>query len=169
MAEAFKWPNDLSANIFRQKYAISQADTWPERCRVIGDDVCGTMSGRRNRALSVSEEEQLVRYMQQLKFLPGGRYIYYAGRRSHFFNNCFLLRAEHDTREEWAALAQRSTSCLMVGGGIGVDYSIIRPSGRTIYRRGGIASGPIALMEMINEIGRHVMQGGSRRVRSTPQ
>jgi len=163
MAEDFKWPNDLSANIFRQKYAISQADTWPERCRVIGEDVCGTMSGRRNRALSVSEEEQLVKYMTQLKFLPGGRYIYYAGRRSHFFNNCFLLRAEHDTREEWAALAQRSTSCLMVGGGIGVDYSIIRPSGRTIYRTGGIASGPIALMEMINEIGRHVMQGGSRR------
>lgn len=77
--------------------------------------------------------------------------------------NCFCLKATEDTREEWAALAQRSTSALMSGGGIGVDYSILRPSGRTLARTGGISSGPIPLMHIINEIGRNVMQGGSRR------
>ena len=162
MAE-FQWANDIARNTFYNKYAYTQADTWPERCRTIGDDVVGTMSGRRQRTLSIEEEAELVRMMTKMKFLPGGRYIYYAGRRAHYFNNCFMLRAEEDTREEWAALAQRSTSCLMVGGGIGVEYSIIRPSGRAIHKTGGIASGPIALMDMINEIGRNVMQGGSRR------
>jgi ribonucleoside-diphosphate reductase alpha chain len=98
-----------------------------------------------------------------MKFIPGGRYIYYGGRKAHFFNNCFCLRAEEDTREEWGALAQRATNCLMVGGGIGVYYSRIRPKGRTITRTGGVASGSLSLMEMINEIGRNVMQGGSRR------
>lgn len=159
----FKWKNDISRNVFYQKYAITQADTWPERCRVIVDDVCGTMSGRRTRTMSVSECDYIEKQMVDMKFIPGGRYIYYAGRRAHYFNNCFLLRAEHDTREEWASLAQRATSCLMVGGGIGIDYSRIRPYGRSINRTGGIASGPISLMEMINEIGRNVMQGGSRR------
>lgn len=85
------------------------------------------------------------------------------GRSAHFWNNCFLLRAEEDTREEWASLAQRSTACLMSGGGIGVDYSCIRPNGRVLKRTGGIASGPIPLMKIVNEIGRNVMQGGSRR------
>jgi ribonucleoside-diphosphate reductase alpha chain len=121
------------------------------------------MGGRRRQTLSKSEQEFLIEMMVQMKFLPGGRYVYYAGRRAHYFNNCFLLRAEEDTREEWAALAQRATSCLMVGGGIGVDYSLIRGKGRAIGRTGGVASGPVSLMEMINEIGRHVMQGGSRR------
>ncbi len=77
--------------------------------------------------------------------------------------NCFLLRAEEDTREEWGALMQRSVSCLMTGGGIGVDYSILRPKGSPLSKTGGVASGPLPLMQMVNEAGRGVMQGGSRR------
>lgn len=76
---------------------------------------------------------------------------------------CFLLKAEEDTREEWSNLIWRANSCLMLGGGIGVDYSRIRPSGRLLRRTGGVSSGPIPLMQMVNEIGRNVMQGGSRR------
>ena len=48
-------------------------------------------------------------------------------------------------------------------GVIGVDYSVSRPSGSKIAKTGVVASGPIPKMEMINEIGRRVMQGGSRR------
>ncbi|CAB4217549.1 Ribonucleotide reductase large subunit, C-terminal, partial [uncultured Caudovirales phage] len=77
--------------------------------------------------------------------------------------NCYLLRAEEDTREEWANVVWRAMSCLSSGGGIGVDYSILRPSGRILKRTGGIASGPLPLMQAVNEIGRNVMQGGSRR------
>jgi ribonucleoside-diphosphate reductase alpha chain len=51
----------------------------------------------------------------------------------------------------------------MTGGGIGIDYSRLRPAGRALSRTGGVASGPIPLMYAINEIGRNVMQGGSRR------
>jgi ribonucleoside-diphosphate reductase alpha chain len=76
---------------------------------------------------------------------------------------CYLLRAELDTREEWAALCQRAMSCLATGGGIGVDYSILREEGAPLKRTGGVASGPLPLMKAINEIGRNVMQGGSRR------
>lgn len=98
-----------------------------------------------------------------MKFIPGGRYLYYAGRPLHYWNNCYLLRAEEDTREEWSNIAWRAMSCLMTGGGIGIDYSRLRPSGRTLSRTGGRASGPLPLMYTVNEIGRNVMQGGSRR------
>jgi ribonucleoside-diphosphate reductase alpha chain len=77
--------------------------------------------------------------------------------------NCYLLRAEEDTREDWANLSWKAESCLMTGGGIGVDYSRYRASGAGLSRTGGLASGPIPKMQMINEIGRRVMQGGSRR------
>ena len=98
-----------------------------------------------------------------MKFLPGGRYLYYAGRPVKFFNNCYLLRAEEDTREDWADLSWKAESCLLTGGGIGVDYSVYRDSTKIIKRTGGKASGPIPKMLMINEIGRRIMQGGSRR------
>jgi len=77
--------------------------------------------------------------------------------------NCFMLRGESDTREEWGELINRATSCLMTGGGIGVDYSEFRPKGKTLVRTGGTSSGPIPLMQIINEVGRNVCQGGSRR------
>ena len=51
----------------------------------------------------------------------------------------------------------------MTGGGIGVDYSRFRASGKPLSRTGGISSGPLPLANAINEIGRSVMQGGSRR------
>lgn len=76
---------------------------------------------------------------------------------------CFLLKAEADTREDWADVSWKAESCLLTGGGIGVDYSVYRPSGSIIKRTGGRASGPIPKMFMINEIGRNVIQGGSRR------
>ena len=46
---------------------------------------------------------------------------------------------------------------------IAIAISKIRPYGAPIKGMGGKATGPIALMQMSNEIGRHVMQGGSRR------
>ena len=153
----------LAHNIFRNKYALNHNETWRQRAITIVDAVCGTMGGTSHPILSQSEREQLVEYIAEMKFLPGGRYIYYCGRDAKFWNNCFLLRAEEDTREEWAALAQRAMACLMTGGGIGVDYSRLRPAGRTLRRTGGLSSGPLPLMHAINEIGRNVMQGGSRR------
>lgn len=153
----------FAENIFRHKYAQGPNDSWEELARRLVEDVCGTRWGESFPLMGKEELKQLTQYISEMKFIPGGRYLYYAGRPLHFYNNCFTLRAEEDTREEWAELAKRATSCLMSGGGIGVDYSRIRPSGRVLRRTGGIASGPIPLMKIVNEIGRNVMQGGSRR------
>lgn len=153
----------LGENVFRFKYAQGPSDTWEQCAERIVEDVCGTRWGTQQALMSKEEQKQLAEYIKGFKFVPGGRYIYYAGRPNSYFNNCYLLRAEHDTREEWAELAKRATSCLMTGGGIGVDYSILRAKGKPIRRTGGVSSGPLSLMSMINEIGRNVMQGGSRR------
>lgn len=67
--------------------------------------------------------------------------------------NCCLLRAEADTREDWADLSWKAESCLMTGGGIGCYYRIYRPAGTPIKRTGGTAIGPITKMNMVNEIG----------------
>jgi len=153
----------LGENVFRTKYAQGPTDSWQCLARRCVEDVCGDMGTDRHVILGKSDREQLVHYITTMKFIPGGRYLYYAGRKLHAWNNCFLLRAEEDTREEWSNLIWRANSCLMLGGGIGVDYSILRPSGRALSRTGGVSSGPLPLMQMVNEIGRNVMQGGSRR------
>lgn len=146
----------FSEDIFKQKYAHQGCQTWADLSKTLVDDVCGDL-------LSKSDLDDLVQIITDLWFIPGGRYLYYAGRPSKFFNNCYLLKAEEDSREDWANLSWKSESCLMTGGGIGVDYSVYRPEGSGLSKTGGLASGPIPKMQMINEIGRRVMQGGSRR------
>ena len=153
--------NDFARTIFKNKYALTQSETWPARARCIVDDVCGPIKGQ--KLMGDDDRKQLEQFITEMKFIPGGRYVYYAGRQAAFYNNCYLFKGEEDTREEWARLAGNSTSALMSGGGIGCDYSIFRPEGWTLSRTGGQSSGPIPLMMMINEIGRNVMQGGSRR------
>ena len=155
----------FSEDIFNHKYRHDGAETWAALAHTLVEDVCKSpdATGSQDAYLSKEERQQLEEYIRDMKFIPGGRYLYYAGRLNKFFNNCYLLKAEEDTREDWANLSWKSESCLMTGGGIGIDYSIYRGEGEPIQRTGGEASGPIPKMNMINEIGRRVMQGGSRR------
>ena len=153
----------FAANIFRNKYAQGPNDSWDALADRLVEDVCGSRWGTTIALMSDGDRAQLAEYIKTMQFIPGGRYLYYAGRPYKAYNNCFLLRAEEDTREEWSAVTWRAMSCLMTGGGIGIDYSRLRPSGKPLSRTGGVASGPIPLMSAINEIGRNVMQGGSRR------
>jgi ribonucleoside-diphosphate reductase alpha chain len=153
----------FSEDIFNLKYAHTGCDTWEQLSRVLVEDVCGNLRAGEEALMRKEERKELQKYITDLKFVPGGRYIYYAGRDRRFYNNCFLLSAEEDTREDWANLSWKAESCLMTGGGIGVDYSIYRESGRSLGGSGGLASGPIPKMQMINSIGANVMQGGSRR------
>ena len=146
----------FSEDIFKQKYAHQGCHTWADLAKTLVDDVCGEF-------LPKDELDDLTEIITNLQFIPGGRYLYYAGRPSKFFNNCYLLKAEEDSRQDWADLSWKSESCLMTGGGIGIDYSVYRPEGAGLSKTGGLASGPVPKMQMINEIGRRVMQGGSRR------
>lgn len=161
--ELQRFKNSFAENIFRQKYAFGPSDSWDSLAERLVEDVCGTRWGTDRALMSIDDMRQLVDYIKRMLFIPGGRYLYYAGRPYKAYNNCYLLRAEEDTREEWSAVTHRAMSCLMTGGGIGIDYSKLRPSGKNLSRTGGRASGPIPLMFAINEIGRNVMQGGSRR------
>lgn len=148
--------NKFAEDIFNLKYKHEGCEDWAKLSTTLANEVGGGLMTR-------SEIDQLAQYMTDMKFIAGGRYLWYAGRKLKFYNNCFLLRAEDDTREDWANLAHKSISCLMSGGGIGIDYSVYRPSGSYLKRTGGIASGSIPAMKLINECGRQVMQGGSRR------
>jgi ribonucleoside-diphosphate reductase alpha chain len=158
-----RFRNSFGENIFNNKYRQGPGDTWDKLADRLVEDVCGTRWGTLPRLLSENDCRELSEHIKTMRFLPGGRYLYYAGRPYKAYNNCYLLRAEEDTREEWSNVTWRAMSCLMTGGGIGIDYSRLRGSGKALSRTGGTASGPIPLMSAINEIGRNVMQGGSRR------
>lgn len=147
--------NKFAQDIYMQKYSLDKQETWADTCRRVVDAVCGQLMDSKSK-------EKIYNFMLERKFIPGGRYLYSAGRTFHQVNNCFLFRAE-DTREGWADALHKATSALMTGGGIGFDYSKLRGEGEKIKGTGGTSTGPIALVKMVNEAGRYIMQGGQRR------
>jgi len=148
--------NEFSESIFFQKYAHEGCETWEKLCTVLVEDVMRDFVPK-------DIKDNTRQAMIGMEVIAGGRYLYYAGRPFKAFNNCFIFKSEEDTREDWAYLSWKAESALATGGGIGNDYSVYRAEGTPLARTGGVASGPISKMRMINEIGREVMQGGSRR------
>lgn len=146
-----KFAND----IYLQKYSMDGVEKWKDTCQRVVSSVCGQL-------LDTETKEKIYKLMVERKFIPGGRYLYSSGRALHQVNNCFLFRAE-DSREGWAEAMQKATAALMTGGGIGFDYSSLREEGAKIKRTGGVSTGPLALIAMVNEAGRYIMQGGARR------
>jgi len=131
-------------------------ETWDEIAKRVTDNVLTIFP------LSKDIKDAIYEIIVRKKFIPGGRFLAQAGRPFHNINNCYLLRAE-DSREGWGELMHKASLMLMSGGGIGIDYSKIRPSGSLLKSSGGTASGPLPLMNIINEIGRGVISGGKRR------
>jgi ribonucleoside-diphosphate reductase alpha chain len=140
---------------FLRKYSKDGIETWADTAKRVTEAVCSQL-------LDNKTKEKIYQIILERKFIPGGRYLYAAGREFHQVNNCFLFRPE-DSRESWADLMHKSTASLMTGGGIGAEYSKVREENAIIRRTGGKSTGPIALMNMVNENGRYVMQGGQRR------
>lgn len=143
----------FAQSVYLSKYSMNQQERWEDTAERVASNVMGVIG---------IDYRPVQGFITERKFLPGGRYLYASGRDLHQTNNCLLMKAE-DSREGWAKLIENAAMALMTGAGIGIDYSDVRENGAVISKTGGIASGPISLMKIINEIGRNVMQGGSRR------
>ena len=153
----------FASSIYEQKYAWKDengnpVESWEDTAERVTKHVLGALDYDH----TTPEYQRVLNLITNRQFMPGGRYLYASGRDLHQTQNCLLLKAG-DSREEWSDLLYRASMALMTGAGIGIDYSDVREEGAPIKRTGGFASGPISLMEMVNECGRHIMQGGSRR------
>lgn len=145
----------FAQDVYLQKYSKDGLEKWADTSKRVVDAVCAQLVDNKTK-------EKIYEIILSRKFIPGGRYLYSSGRPFHQVNNCFLFRAE-DSREGWADIAQKATASLMTGGGIGIDYSLLRPRDAIVKRTGGKSTGPLALMHLVNESGRYIMQGGQRR------
>lgn len=129
------------------------------RCRDAGsgDEVSVAMSWERVAvALSKPEEhhrddwrDRFTQILSHFRFLPGGRILAEAGsgRRTTMFN-CFVTGVLNDTLEGIFSALGESMLAMQAGGGIGCDFSTLRPAGVPAVQSGGIASGPVSFMHL---------------------
>lgn len=155
--------SDFAQKIYTDKYAWKDengepTEVWPDTAWRVTENVMGALGYEPGS----HEFQEVFGLIYERKFIPGGRYLANAGRELHQTQNCVLFRCE-DSREGWADMLHKCAMSLQTGAGVGVVYSDIREEGAPIRKTGGVASGPLSVMNMVNEIGRHIMQGGNRR------
>ena len=110
-------------------------------------------------------EDRVAEYyniMVSRDFLPNTPTLMNAGARLGQLSACFVL----DMPDDMAAIMKSSTDAAMIfksGGGVGINYSDLRPEGDIVASTSGVASGPVSFMNIIDTITNVVKQGGKRR------
>ena len=154
----------ISRQIWADKYRLKQADGTPI-------DLTVEDSWRRiARALAAVEaqpdlwEDRFYAALEDFKFLPAGRIIAGAGtdRRVTLFN-CFVMGDIEDDLGEIFAHLREAALTMQQGGGIGYDFSTIRPKGAVVKGVSADASGPLSFMDVWDAMCRTIMSAGARR------
>ena len=154
----------ISQQIWDMKYRLKGADGAPID-RTIEDTWW-----RVARALAAPEAdrehwaERFYHAMEGFRFLPAGRILVGAGtnRRVTLFN-CFVMGTISDDMEGIFQNLKEAALTMQQGGGIGYDFSTLRPRGAPVAGVGADASGPLSFMDVWDAMCRTIMSAGFRR------
>jgi len=102
--------------------------------------------------------------LEGFRFLPGGRILAGAGtgRRVTLFN-CFVMGTIEDSMEGIFTALKEGALTMQQGGGVGYDFSTLRPRGSRAWSVGGIASGPVSFMRIWDSVCATLLSTGARR------
>jgi ribonucleoside-diphosphate reductase alpha chain len=109
-------------------------------------------------------EDKFFNALEDFKYLPAGRITAGAGtaRRVTLFN-CFVMGTVPDSMSGIFDMLKEAALTMQQGGGIGYDFSTIRPRGADVLGVSADASGPLSFMDVWDAMCRTIMSAGSRR------
>jgi ribonucleoside-diphosphate reductase alpha chain len=154
----------ISESVWDMKYRLKEADGTPV-------DVTVEDTWRRiARALASVEktpeawEGRFYAALEDFKYLPAGRITAGAGTgRSVTLFNCFVMGTIPDSMGGIFEALKEAALTMQQGGGIGYDFSTIRPKGALVHGVAADASGPLSFMDVWDAMCRTIMSAGSRR------
>ena len=154
----------IAEQIWDMKYRLKTADDEPidscveESWRRVAKDLA------RVEAEPGIWEEKFYAALEGFKFLPAGRIAAGAGtQRKVTLFNCFVMGTVPDDMGGIFDMLKEAALTMQQGGGIGYDFSTIRPKGALVKGVAADASGPLSFMDVWDSMCRTIMSAGSRR------
>ena len=154
----------IAEQIWDMKYRLKDID---------GTPLDGTVEDtwrRIARALAETEadpaawEDRFYAALEDFRYLPAGRITAGAGTgRSVTLFNCFVMGTIPDSLSGIFQMLKEAALTMQQGGGIGYDFSTIRPRGAGVKGVAADASGPLSFMDVWDAMCRTIMSAGSRR------
>ena len=154
----------IAEQIWDMKYRFKQADGTPidqtveDSWRRIARDLA------RVEKDPAHWEEKFFTALEDFKYLPAGRITAGAGTaRQVTLFNCFVMGTVPDSMGGIFDMLKEAALTMQQGGGIGYDFSTIRPRGADVHGVAADASGPLSFMDVWDAMCRTIMSAGSRR------
>jgi ribonucleoside-diphosphate reductase alpha chain len=159
-------PSPIALQIWDMKYRLKAPDGSP-----VDDDVAGSWRRVASALASVEaedvrdeQEDAFFEAMSGYKFLPAGRILAGAGtERNVTLFNCFVMGTVPDDMGGIFDHLKEAALTMQAGGGIGYDFSTLRPKGARVKGVGADASGPLTFMDVWDAMCRTIMSAGHRR------
>ncbi|MFK7880317.1 adenosylcobalamin-dependent ribonucleoside-diphosphate reductase [Roseobacter sp.] len=154
----------IAEQIWDMKYRFKDADGTPKDVTV--EDTWRRIA--RDLASVEKEpsvwEERFYEALEDFKYLPAGRITAGAGTaRTVTLFNCFVMGTVPDSMGGIFEMLKEAAVTMQQGGGIGYDFSTIRPKGADVKGVAADASGPLSFMDVWDAMCRTIMSAGSRR------
>lgn len=150
-------PSGLGETIFSERYEFG-GEGWEGA----GLRLATAQSKAEANGKQAIYQERFQHQLVEGFFMPGGRFWYGAGRKIQQQSNCFVVDVS-DSIEGWGELMKEVAVISSRGGGVGINFSPIRPRGYPIGGMGGTATGAVSLMRIIDAVGSEIKDGGGRR------
>ena len=159
-----RFATPIAAQIWDMKYRFKQADGMPidltveDSWRRIAHDLAHVEED------AVHWERKFYESLEDFKYLPAGRITAGAGTaRQVTLFNCFVMGTVPDSMGGIFDMLREAALTMQQGGGIGYDFSTIRPRGADVKGVAADASGPLSFMDVWDAMCRTIMSAGSRR------
>ena len=154
----------ISQQIWDMKYRFKSADG--EAIDKTIDDTFHRVGTALAQAETSPEDyaDEFYEALRDFRFLPAGRIMSGAGtERDVTLFNCFVMGDVPDDMSGIFESLREAALTMQQGGGIGYDFSTLRPKGATVKGVGADASGPLSFMDVWDAMCRTIMSAGSRR------
>ncbi len=151
--------NSLAAHVWRSRYRFEDEGS----IDATFDRVAGALAEaeRHDRDLWARRFRDAL---EGFRFLPGGRILAGAGTgRRVTLMNCFVMGTLDDSLEGIFRALHEAAITLQQGGGVGTDFSPLRPKGASTSATGGRSSGPVSFMQLWEQMCATVTDGSPRR------
>lgn len=156
----------ISQQIWDMKYRFKSADDSVKE-RSIEDSwrrVARAMAAAEKEENREKWEDRFYALLEDYKFLPAGRILSGAGtKRQVTLFNCFVMGDIDDDISSIFDNLKEAALTMQQGGGIGYNFSTLRPKGAPVHGMGSDASGPLSFMDVWDSMCRTIMSAGSRR------
>ncbi len=158
--------SDISRQIWDMKYRLKRPDGTPVDLDIANSWARVALAAARAEVPEKRRDTALefAGALAGRKFLPAGRILAGAGaERNVTLFNCFVMGAIPDSMDGIFGAVREAALTLQQGGGIGYDFSTLRPKGALVEGVGADASGPVSFMDVWDSMCRTIMSAGSRR------